>query len=110
MLRRGVRKLIPELEACLDIEGKNAAAGAKKKKGKAKERDDAVRAKMEGRARHVLEQLVPRAFLYVWFFCCVCGELGWIADVGLFTEPLRNSLLITSTLILVWRLSVSWRK
>lgn len=65
MLRRGLRKLIPELEACLEVEEK---ATLKKKKGKAKERDDAVRAKMEVRARHVAEQLVPRAFLYVCFF------------------------------------------
>lgn len=70
MLRRGLRKLIVDLEASVDAETKAAASATKKKKGKKgvaqKERDDAVRNKMEVRARHVHEQLVPRAFLYVF--------------------------------------------
>lgn len=71
MLRRGARKLAADLRACLESQARTASAssggGGKKKKAAAalRERDDAVRATMEARARHLGEQIVPRAFLYV---------------------------------------------
>lgn len=71
MLRRGVRKLSADLRACLEAQAKTANLGdkssGKKKKAAAalKEREDAFQAAMVARARHLDEQIVPRAFLYV---------------------------------------------
>jgi ribonuclease MRP protein subunit RMP1 len=66
MLRRGIRKLIAELEDYLGAEAKAIAKRKKSKKGNSAQPElDAERARMEVRTRYVLEQLVPRAFLYV---------------------------------------------
>lgn len=67
MLRRGARKLVVDLEACLEAQARAASTGGTKKKKKAsterESKDKVLRRKMETRARHVKEQLVPRAFL-----------------------------------------------
>ncbi|OIW33853.1 hypothetical protein CONLIGDRAFT_198192 [Coniochaeta ligniaria NRRL 30616] len=66
MLRRGLRKLVVDLQACVDSQAKTASSGGSKNRKRAaaqKERDDALRKKMEVRAEHLHEQIVPRAFL-----------------------------------------------
>ncbi|KAB5558378.1 hypothetical protein GE09DRAFT_1221496 [Coniochaeta sp. 2T2.1] len=67
MLRRNARKAIPDVEACVESRTKIAALEAKKKKGKviasAREKDEELRKKMEGRARWLGAEIVPRAYL-----------------------------------------------
>jgi ribonuclease MRP protein subunit RMP1 len=72
MLRRAIRKLIVDLQACLDSHAKRASSrsGGTKKKQKAavqKQQDDALQRSLDARARHVHSQLMPRAFLYVHY-------------------------------------------
>jgi ribonuclease MRP protein subunit RMP1 len=77
MLRRGARKLAADLRACLESQARASTINSKKKKSAAaqKERNDALTQKMETRARHLREQIVPRAFLYV-ARTGVCDEKG----------------------------------
>ncbi|KAB5570338.1 hypothetical protein GE09DRAFT_704328 [Coniochaeta sp. 2T2.1] len=67
MLRRNARKVIPDVEACIESQTKIAALEAKKKKTatreKAKEKDDELRKKMQLRARWLGDEIVPRAYL-----------------------------------------------
>jgi ribonuclease MRP protein subunit RMP1 len=61
MLRRGARKLLADMQACLESQAK--LASSKKKKKSQQERDDALRRRMETRARYMEEHVLPRAYL-----------------------------------------------
>lgn len=67
MLRRGIRKLIAVLEDFLEAEARTVVRRKKTKKNSSAQKEPfAVEpTRMEVRARYVLEQLVPGAFVYV---------------------------------------------